>query len=104
MAPPVSRCRRKLPAPSPLTMDLLGIGKDGHLYLWEAAQQVLPISRFERSGSRIVSGHYVIESDGAAVTVHCGNPVDGRVSVQFMCGGAPTLYLERKRVETMLVG
>lgn len=104
MASPVSRCRRKLPTPSLLTMDLLGIGKDGQLYLWEAAQQVQPISRFERSGSGIVSGHYVIEFDGSAVTVHCGNLLDGRVSVQFMCGGVRTLNLERKWVEKLLVG
>ena len=104
MAPPVSRCRRKLPPSPARTMDLLGIGKDGQLYLWEAAQQVQPISRFERSGSGIKCGHYVIEYDRAAVTVHCGNLVDGRVVVQFMCGGERTVYLERKYVEAMLLG
>ncbi len=89
MAQPKNRCRRKLPAFPTRTMDLLGIGKDGQLYVWDEAQQVQPVSTFERRGSMIVSGHYVVEHGGKAVTVHCGNLVDGRVSVQFMCGGLP---------------
>ena len=99
-----SRCRRKFREPTLRIMDLLGVGKDGTLYLWEAAQKVRPISTFERNGSGIVSGHYVIEHSGAAVTVHCGNLADGRVSVQFMCGGLETLRLARKFVEAMLLG
>lgn len=102
--PSLPRCRRKPPAPAIRTMDLLGIGKDGHLYLWDAAQQVRPVSTFERRGSGIVCGHYVIEHLGAAITVHCGNLADGRVSIQYMCGGLESLYLARKYVEPMLLG
>ncbi len=102
--PNLPRCRRKPPAPAIRTMDLLGIGKDGQLYLWDAAQQVRPVSTFERSGSGIVCGHYVIEHLGAAITVHCGNLTDGRVSIQYMCGGLPDLYMGRKFVEPMLLG
>ncbi len=104
MAQPKNRCRRKLPAFPTRTMDLLGIGKDGQLYLWDAAQQVRPVSTFERSGSGIVCGHYVVELLGAAITVHCGNLADGRVSIQYMCGGLETLHLARKFVEPMLLG
>ena len=102
--PKLSRCRRKLP-PSPVrTMDLLGIGKDGGLYLRDAAAQVRPISVFKRGGSGIVSGHYVLEVNGRAITAHCHNLADGRVAVQFMCGGLPDWYLPRKHVEAMLLG
>ena len=104
MAQPKNRCRRKLPAFPTRTMDLLGIGKDGQLYVWDEAQQVQPVSTFERRGSMIVSGHYVVEHGGKAVTVHCGNLVDGRVSVQFMCGGLPDRYLDRKAAESTLLG
>lgn len=102
--PNLPRCRRKPPAPAIRTMDLLGIGKDGQLYLWDAAQQVQPVSTFERRGTGIVSGHYVIEHLGTAITVHCGNLTDGRVSIQYMCGGLECLYLARKHVEPMLLG
>ena len=102
--PKLPRCRRKQPASSPVTMDLLGIGKDGNLYLWEAAAQVQPVSTFKSHGAGIVSGHYVIEHDGAAITVHCHNMLDGRVGLQFMCGGLPDWYLPRKDVEAMLIG
>ena len=102
--PKLSRCRRKLP-PSPVrTMDLLGIGKDGGLYLWDAAAQVRPISAFERRGAGIVCGHYVLEVNGRAITAHCHNLIDGRVGVQFMCGGLPDRYLPRKYIEEMLLG
>ncbi len=104
MAQPKNRCRRKLPPAAPRTMDLLGIGKDGQLYLWEAAEQVQPVSTFEGRGSGIVSGHYVVEHEGHAVAVHCGNLADGRVSVMFMCGGLPDRYLPRKAVEAILLG
>lgn len=99
-----SRCRRKFPTPIDRIMDLLGVGKDGNLYLWEAAQKVRPVSRFERCGSGIVCGHYVIEHRGAAVTVHCGNLTDGRIGVLFMCGGLETLRLDRKSIEPRLLG
>ena len=102
--PKLPRCRRKLPPSPARTMDLLGIGKDRQLYLWSAAGQVRPVSTFESHGTGIVSGHYVIEHDGAAITVHCHNLADGRVGVQFMCGGLPDWYLPRKYVEPMLLG
>ncbi len=104
MAQPKNRCRRKLPPAAPRTMDLLGIGKDGQLYLWEAAEQVQPVSTFESRGSGIVSGHYVIEHGGKAITVHCSNMADGRVGLLFMCGGLPDIALGRKTVETFLLG
>ena len=102
--PKPSRCRRKFPALEIRNMDLHGIGKDGCLYLWRASADVLPVSRFERRGGLIVSGHYVIERDGRAVTVHCGNQTDGRISLQFMCGGVGTMALSRADVEGMLLG
>lgn len=102
--PKLPRCRRKLPSAAPRKMDLLGIGKDGSLYLWEFAAMVQPVSAFERRGSGIISGHYVILRQGKAITVHCGNMSDGRVSVQYMCGGVPTCYLDRKTVEGILLG
>ena len=102
--PKLPRCRRKLPPAPVRTMDLLGIGKYGGLYLWEAAAQVRPVSTFERSGTGIVCGHYVLEVNGRAITVHCRNLVDGRVGVLFMCGGLPDRYLPRKYVEEMLLG
>ena len=102
--PKLPRCRRKLP-PSPCRiMDLLGLGKDRQLYLWQAATQVRPVSSFEHHGAGIVSGHYVVEHDGAAITVHCHNMADGRVGIQYMCGGLPEMSLPRKYVEEMLLG
>ena len=101
--PKPSRCRRKFLALEIRTMDLHGIGKDGCLYLWRASADVLPVSRFERRGGLIVSGHYVIERDGRAVTVHCGNQTDGRISLQFMCGSG-TMALSLAEVESMLLG
>lgn len=102
--PRLPRCRRKPPASAPRTMDLLGVGKDRGLYLWQAALQVLPVSRFERSGAGIVCGHYVLEWDNKAVTVHCSNLADGRIGIQFMCGGLPDYHWPRKTVETLLIG
>ena len=102
--PKLPRCRRKLPPSPTRTMDLLGIGKDRQLYLWSAAGQVRPVSSFERSGSGVVCGHYVVEHNGAAITVHCHNMADGRVGVQYMCRGLPDLSLPRKYVEEMLLG
>ena len=102
--PRLPRCRRKLP-PSPVrVMDLLGLSKDRQLYLWQAATQVRPVSTFERRGAGIVSGHYVVEHDGVAITVHCSNLADGRVGVQSMCGGLRDWYLARKDAEAMLLG
>ena len=102
--PKILRCRRKPPAPALRTMDLLGVGKDGNLYLWQAASQVLPISSFESRGAGIACGKYVMEVRGSAVTVHCSNMADGTVGLQFMGGGLETLQLTRKAVEPMLLG
>ncbi len=104
MAQPKNRCRHKLPAFPTRTMDLLGIGQGGQLYLWDAAAQVQPLSAFPRRGSMIVSGHYVLEEAGKAVTVHCGNMTDGSVSVQWMCSERPTLSFPRKVIEPLLLG
>ncbi len=102
--PKLPRCRRKAPVPAVRTMDLLGVGQDGALYLWQAESKVLPVTAFESRGAGIVSGHYVVDLKGSAVTVHCGNTTDGRVSVQYMCGGLETTYLPRKYVEAKLLG
>ena len=104
MAHPKLRCRRKPPAPALRTMDLLGLGKDGRLYLWEPDSKVLPCSRFERRGDGIVCGHYLVEWDGRAITVHCSNLTDSRIGVQFMCDGVRTLNMARKHVEEILLG
>ena len=61
------------------------------------------ITRFPTDGALIVEGHYLVENEGEPVTVHCSNPADGRVGVQYMCGGG-TLYATRKDVERMLCG
>ncbi len=102
--PKLPRCRRKPPAPVVRTMDLLGVGKDGGLYLWQAESQVLPVSSFESRGKGIVTGKYVLEVRGSAVTVHCSNMANGTVGLQFMGGGLETIQLIRKAVEPMLLG
>ncbi len=102
--PKLPRCRHKPPAPTLRTMDLLGVGKDGGLYLWQAESQVLPVSSFESRGKGIVTGKYVMEVRGSAVTVHCSNMANGAVGLQFMGGGLETLQLTRKAVEPMLLG
>lgn len=102
--PKLPRCRRKPPALAVRTMDLLGVGKDGNLYLWQEASQVLPVSSFESRGPGIACGKYVLEMKGAAITAHCSNMANGTVGLQFMGGGLETLQLTRKAVEPMLLG
>ena len=96
------------PLPSPphpaRTTDLIGLTTDGRLVLWQAAAEVRPISAFRTDGVWIISGHYVIEWKGHAITVHCANMTDGSVGVQFMCGALKSLVLERTAVEAMLLG
>ena len=104
MAQPRIRNRRKPPAPTLQIMDLLGVGRDGNLYLWQPAGQVQPITRFEWDGGHVLAGHYVIEHNGKAVTVHCSNLADGRVGVQYMCGGLPNVYADAKVIEPLLLG
>ena len=55
----------------------------------------------------IKSGHYVIQWQGHAITVHCGSVLDGRkwkVGVKFMCSRGPALCMARAEVEAMLLG
>ena len=53
----------------------------------------------------IESGHYVIEWKGHAITVHCGNFIDGTISVLFMCSRSDrALSMRREVVESMLIG
>ncbi len=105
MAEPKLRRRRKLPLPPVQTMELLGLGPDGHLYVWQDKAQVQPLSHFpDEPGRLFSSGHYLIEWKGHAITVHCGLSCYGQVVVQFMCGGLPTIALAKKAVETMLLG
>ncbi len=92
--------------PSPTrTTELIGLTTDGRKVLWSTGE-VRPISAFETSdgGRWIKSGHYVIDWQGHAITVHCGNYIDGRVSVQFMCGALGSVGMERTVVEAMLLG
>jgi hypothetical protein len=56
----------------------------GRLMLWKRAVQVEPVSAFDRNGRWVKSGHYVIDHNGDAIVVHCGNVRDESVSVQFM--------------------
>lgn len=110
-----SRPRRNLKpagAPPPLpaspairTTDLYGRTADGRLELWDRARPVLPVTAFERDGPWIKSGHYVIDHEGDAVTVHCGNMTDGSVSVQFMCAALrSSRSVPRNEIEPLLLG
>ena len=106
MKAPVSRRRSGWPALPTRTMDLLGIAADGNLYVWEAAAEVQPLVRLpqDRDG-HIVSGHYVPERRGKAVTAHLSNgAAGGWIVVQYMCGGVPQTMMLRSHVESMLLG
>lgn len=92
------------------TTELIGMDIDGQMYLWQTAQ-VRPVTAFEdyrHGGLRLIkSGHYVIHWQGHAITVHCGNVLDGRkwkVGVQFMCSRGAPLCMPRAEVEAMLLG
>ena len=85
--------------------ELIGLTEDGRKVLWSTGR-VRPVSAFETTdgGRWIESGHYVIDWQGHAITVHCGNYVDGRVSVQFMCGALGSIGMKRDVVEAILLG
>jgi hypothetical protein len=87
----------------PRTIDLFGRASDGRPLLWKRAVQVVPVSAFERSGRWIKSGHYVIDHNGDAVVVHCGNVCDESVSVQFMHEELTPYILPRGVIESMLL-
>lgn len=87
------------------TMDLYNrIPNSNRSVLWKHAVQVVPVSAFERIGGWIQSGHYVIDYNGDAIVVHCGNSADKRVSVQFMMGGPVEHLVARSAIEPMLLG
>jgi hypothetical protein len=88
----------------PRTIDLYGRAVDGRLMLWKLAVQVEPVSAFERNGRWIRSGHYVIDHNGDAIVVHCGNVGDESVSVQFMHEQLTPYVLPRGMIESMLLG
>jgi hypothetical protein len=50
-------------------------------------------SAFERNGRWIESDHYVVDYDGDAIVVHCGNTCDENLSVQFMFEEQTPYYL-----------
>jgi hypothetical protein len=106
MKAPVSRRRGKRPALAIRNMDLLGVGKDGNLYVWETAADVQPLDRLPKDADgHIISGHYVIERYGKAVTAHLGNSAKaGWVVVQYMCGGVRDAVMPRSHAEDMLLG
>lgn len=85
-------------------MDLYGRTPDGQLKLWDRDRPVLPVSRFEMDGPWIKGGHYVIDDEGEAVTVHCGNMTNGNVSVQVMCGALTSRSMPRRLIEPLLLG
>jgi hypothetical protein len=88
----------------PRTIDLYGRPADGRPTLWKSAVQVEPVTAFERNGRWIRSGHYVIDHNGDAVVVHCGNVRDESVSVQFMHDELTPYILPRHVIESMLLG
>lgn len=89
---------------APRTIDLYSRGSDGSPVLWKRAVQVVPITAFEQHGNWIKSGHYVINHNGDAIVVHCGNVRDHSVSVQFMDKELTPCVLPRKVIELMLLG
>ena len=88
----------------PQTIDLYGRALDGRPRLWKRAMQVVPATVFERNGRWIKSCHYVIDHNGDAVVVHCGNTRDDSVSVQFMHEELTPYVLPRGVIESMLLG
>nr|WP_294528068.1 hypothetical protein [uncultured Rhodopila sp.] len=98
------RSRSRKQAAMSRTIDLYGRTPDGRPNLWKRAVLVEPVSAFERTGRWIASGHYVIDHDGVAITVHCANADDGNVSVQFMHDESSSCVLPRSAVESMLLG
>jgi hypothetical protein len=88
----------------PQTIDLYGRAQDGSLLLWKPDAQVVAATALERNGCWIRSGHYVINHNGAAIVVHCGNRGDGSVSVQFMDADLTQQVLPRYMIESILLG
>jgi hypothetical protein len=78
--------------------------ENGHPLLWKRGMQVVPVTAFERVGRWIKSGHYVINHNGDAIVVHCGNTGDESVSVQFMHEEMTPYSLPRRMIESMLLG
>jgi len=91
------------PAAPDRTMELIGLTEDGRMVLWQTGN-VQPISALPRDGIWIKSGHYVIDWNGNAITVHLGNYADGRVSLQFMCGAPKAVPIAREDIEPLLLG
>jgi len=87
--PPRLKAAPSAPAPAIRVMDLYGRAREGSPpILWDRARPVMPISAFTPSSSApwmIKSGHFVIDEDGVAITVHCGN---ARASPWGRDGGA----------------
>lgn len=91
--------------PETRTTELIGLTTDGRKVLWSTGE-VRPVSAFETTagGRWIKNGHYVIDWQGHAITVHCSNYLDGQVGVQFMCGEVGSVGMDRDLVEAMLLG
>lgn len=104
MTAPRNRRRGGWPVLPTRTMDLLGIGKDGNLYLWHKAALAQPLDRFPMQGTYIINSHYVIERRGKAITAHISSTGQaGKVELQYMCGGLPTITVGRRGVEQSLL-
>lgn len=52
------RRSRKTASVKAITMDLLGLGRDGDLYLWQEAAEVLPITQFELHENGMIVGDH----------------------------------------------
>jgi hypothetical protein len=89
---------------APRTIDLFGRAPDGRVMLWKRAVSVVAANTFECDFRWIRSGHYVIDHNGDAIVVHCGNMEDGSVSVQFMHEELTPYSLPRGMIESMLLG
>ncbi len=90
--------------PIPRAVDLYGCGIDGRPMLWQHAEQVLPVTTFERNGRWIKNGHYVNQHNGDAVVVHCANMLNENVSVEFMHTELTPRILPRAVIGSMLLG
>jgi hypothetical protein len=91
-------------APISRAIDLYGRALDGRPLLWKRAVQVVPLTAFESCGRWIRRGHYVINHNGVAIVVHCGNGQDESVSVQFMHEALTPDPVPRSVIELMLLG
>jgi hypothetical protein len=66
--------------------------------------QVVAAMAFDYSGGWITGGHYVINHNGDAIVVHCGNLGDHSVRVQFLDEKLSPCVLPRDVIESMLWG